>query len=101
MQLTIIRLLRTQSSEQILLRRDKGDIGALDIHYSLNGHIRATLILFDESGIKEPEVPALLTEIDEFLFPEASIQDHNLSFTVVFGRVLGAFAPEQTTKKGN
>lgn len=101
MQLMITRLLRTQSSEQILLRRDKGDIGALDIHYPLNGHIRVTLILFEESGIKENEVPTILTEIDEFLFPEASLQEHNLSFTVVFGRVFGAFAPEQTKEKGN
>jgi hypothetical protein len=100
MNLLITRIMRTPSSEQLLLHRNQKDIAALDVHYAQNGKVHATLILFEETDVKQDDVPALLTEIDEKLFPEASIGDHNLSFTVVVGRVLGAYAPDQTNQKG-
>ena len=97
MDIFINRLLRTPSSERVLLRRDGTDFAALDLHYMSTGAVQATLIVFEGSWVKEGDVPALLTEIDEFLLPEVCQDDKNLTFTVVFGRVLGAFAAHQDT----
>jgi len=40
-------------------------------------------------------VPELVQYLDEALLPEVSLDEHNLSFTVVQGRVLGDFRPER------
>lgn len=95
------RLLRTPSSERHLLRRDKNDFAALDMHYLPDGTVQATLLVFDGSGFEEAEIPELLTYIDEVLLPEVRLDDHNLTFTVVAGRVLGSFAADRQSTAGS
>ncbi len=88
-----VRALRTPYSERFILRTKAKDVAAVDIHYRMNGTTDATLLLFEESGIGEKEVPSILSKIDEILLPDVSIGERNLAFTVVLGRVLGAFEP--------
>lgn len=95
MEITFARLLRTASSERSLLRRGGADFAALDLHYLPDGTVQATLVIFEGSGVEEADVPNLLTHIDEVLLPEVRLDDENLTFTVVFGRVLGAYRAEQ------
>lgn len=71
------------------------DAAALDVHYLANGRADGTLIIFDGSGISEPDVPAVLARIDDLLLPDVNMADGNLSFTVVAGHVLGAFVATQ------
>jgi hypothetical protein len=91
MNIAFARLLRTSSSERHVLRRDETDFAVLELHYLGTGSVQATLIIFEGSGLEEADVPDLLTQIDEVLLPEVRLDAKNLSFTVVFGRVLGAF----------
>ena len=75
-----------------MIRRGDSDIAALEIHYLDDGRVQATLIAFD--GIfNESEISDLLVHIDEVLLPDVSLDDKKLIFTVVTGRVLGAFEP--------
>jgi hypothetical protein len=94
MNLSFARLLRTPSSERHILRRGDTDFAVLELHYLNQGTVQATLIIFEGSGLEEADVPDLLTSIDEVLLPEVHLNDHNLSFTVVIGRVLGAYQAE-------
>jgi hypothetical protein len=94
MHVSFARLLRTPSSERHLLRRSDTDFASLDLHYLQNGTVQATLIVFEGSGVEEADVPDLLTHIDEALLPEVRLDDRNLTFTVVMGRVLGAYQAE-------
>lgn len=89
------RIIRTPYSERFVLRRRGGDdFAALELHYLTDGSVAGTLVLFQEAGVAENEVPAILARIDQDLLPEVSIQSRNLSFTVVVGRVLGSFTPD-------
>lgn len=99
MDVTFARALRTPHSERHILRRNGADFAALDLHYLVDGTVQATLIVFEGSGVEEPDVPDLLTLIDEILLPEVQMDHQNLFFTVVVGRVLGAFqaAPDPAT----
>lgn len=88
------RLLRTPSSERHLLREAGNDFAVLDLHYLQDATVQATLIVFEGSGFGEDRIPELLTHIDEVLLPEVRLDDKNLTFTVVFGRVLGSYMAE-------
>ena len=72
-------------------------------HYLQNGTVQATLVIFEASGIEEADVPDLWNQIGEVLLPEVRQDDSNLTFTVVMGRVLGAYQAERelpaTTKQ--
>jgi hypothetical protein len=92
---TFVRVLRTPSSERHILRRLSADFAALDLHYLPDGAVQATLVLFEGSGVDEETIPDLLTLIDEILLPEVRMDQKNLFFTVVIGRVLGAFQAER------
>jgi len=94
MDIEYIRLLRTPYSERHLLRTLGTDFAALEMHYLPNSTVQATLILFEGAGISEGEIPQVLSRIDEALLPEVRLDDKNLMFTVVVGRVLGAFQAE-------
>lgn len=94
MNFSMIRSLRTPHSERYLLQVQGKDVAALDLHYLPTGRVDGTLIVFDQSGIAEQDIPAILKQVDENLLPEVSIHEGNVSFTVVIGRVLGAFLPE-------
>ena len=91
MELSFARLLRTATSERHVLRRDKADFAALDLHFLQDGTVQATLIVYEGSGWEEGDIPSLLTHIDEVLLPEVALDERNLTFTVVMGRVLGAY----------
>lgn len=101
MKLSFTRTIRTAASERFLVQRDSFDIGALDVHYSDSGRTQVTLILFDTAEIKDDEVPAILTTIDEVLFPDATMDDQSLTFTVVVGRVVGAFTPDHSERRNH
>lgn len=90
-----IRILRTPSSERYLVQLPAGtDAGALELHFLADGHVAGTLILFEETRLSEQAVAELLKEIDDVLLPDVSLEDKNLSFTVVVGSVMGTFVPE-------
>lgn len=94
MNLEFIRVIRTPYSERFLLRSDNQDRAALELHYLSSGRVDGTLILFQDQGIAESEIPSILSRIDEVLLPDVSVAKQNLSFTVVVGRPLGAFLPD-------
>ena len=75
-----------------MISRADSDIAALEIHYLDDGRVQATLIAFD-GMLEEGEIPDLLHQVDEILLPDVSLDDKKLIFTVVSGRVLGAFEP--------
>lgn len=77
------RLLRTPYSERHSIEHNDQLIAALDIHYMLNGQIAATCSILDHTFCPEDKIPLLLEEIDERLLPEASMEDGNLTFTIV------------------
>ena len=95
MELSVVRTLRTVSSERFLLQRKRGeDAGAIDLHYLRDGSVAGTVFLFEDSGLTDDLIPELLRYIDEVLLPDVSWDEFNLSFTVVRGRVVGDFKPE-------
>jgi len=96
MDFNLQRVLRTPHSERFLLLSAGKEIAALDIHYLPAGKVDATLVIIEGGGIDERQVPELLQQIDERLLPDVNLKDHSLSFTVVIGRVLGAFLPDQS-----
>jgi hypothetical protein len=94
--LLITRTLRTPHSERYLLAEPGGatECAELDLHYLSDGTVRGTLVVFEGAGVDEDGVPALLQRLDEQLLPEVRLDDATLEFTVVMGRVLGAYARE-------
>ena len=96
MELNVVRVVRTPSSERFLLRAKGADFAALDIHYLPEGRADATLILFEGGPVPESQVPELLSTIDEMLLPGVSLQEKNLVFTVVTGRVMGAYSADKS-----
>jgi hypothetical protein len=73
-----------------MITRGGSDIAALEIHYLDDGRVQATLIAFD-GMLEEGEISSLLVHIDEALLPDVSLSDKKVIFTIVTGRVLGAF----------
>jgi hypothetical protein len=100
MNLTFLRTLRSPSSERYVLRTDvaskeAADAAALDLHYLADGSVAGTLVILDKSLSKQEQIEALLEQIDEVLLPMVNINDKNLHFTVVSGKVIGNFAPRK------
>lgn len=95
MAIQFTRVLRTPHSERFLLIEDRREFAALDLHYLADGHVAGTLILFDGAAADEASVGRLLSQIDDQLLPEASIESGEIAFTVVVGRVLATFRPQQ------
>ena len=91
-----IRTLRTPSSERFLLQSDsESDGAALDLHYLANGNVAGTLVIFDAALQAEQMMQELLQFIDESLLPMASLNEKNLTFTVVQGKIVGQFDNEK------
>jgi len=91
------RTVRTESSERFLLQSDSGhDAAALELHYLGDHRVVGTLIILDERVFPESKVPELLKEIDEKLLPDVSMEEGQLSFTVVSGHIVGTFFPHPT-----
>lgn len=96
MSFTFVRTLRTPSSERFLLQSDAACDGAvLDLHYLSDGNVVGTLVIIDVALQAEEKTLALLKFIDEGLLPMASLNEKNLSFTVVHGKVIGQFENEK------
>ena len=94
MNIQYIRALRTPSSERFILQQNGKDVAAVDLHYLANAHVAGTVTVFADAGLSEAQAPELLARIDEDLLPEVSVQERNLIFTVVIGKVLGSFEPD-------
>ena len=92
--ISLVRVARTPSSERYLLRNKDGDVGGLDLHYLANASVQATLLLHRRLNPTEAEIGELLRHLDEALLPEVRVEDHNLTFTVVVGDIVGDFRAE-------
>lgn len=91
-----IRTLRAPSSERFLIQSETGqDLAGLDVHYLENTSVAGTLIILNDAFTNEVEIEALLQFVDESLLPMASLDEKNLSFTVLRGQVVGQFANEK------
>jgi len=89
-----VRMFRTPHSERFVLQNEGKDFASLDFHYLLNGTVAATVIIFEDSGIAEKDIPELLVKIDDVLLPEVSMEEGNIFFAVVIGHVAGNYTPE-------
>jgi hypothetical protein len=95
MSVAFSRALRTETSERFLLHQQDGkEVGAVDLHYLADGTVSGTVILLDEKLAEERSVLNILAAIDDILLPGVDMDDNNLSFTVVTGKVVGTFIPE-------
>jgi hypothetical protein len=93
------RLLRTPHSERHLIFANEVEVAGLDLHYLLDGRIAGTLTVIDDSIVKEADIEHILRYIDTDLLPEVCMDDGDLCFTVVVGRVLGSFTSNLSTKR--
>ena len=91
-----VRTLRTQSSERFIIQSCDGqDAAAVDVHYLADGSVVGTLIIVDHTLLADGNTQALLQFIDESLLPMVSLDEKNLSFTVVKGEMIGQFENEK------
>ena len=92
-----IRVVRTPSSERFLVQEfDKpdSDIAAIDLHYLDNQVVSATVVILSEDFASEEFARLLVETVDARLLPMACLNDGDLNFTVVQGRVLSQFTNE-------
>lgn len=95
MSVAFSRALRTASSERFVLHLPDGkEVGAVDLHYLENGTVSGTVVLLDEKLADEKTIVNILQAIDDILLPGVSLEEDNLSFTVVSGKVVGTFVPD-------
>ncbi len=94
MNLTWKRTLRTPSSERFLAIYQGEEAAAVDLHYLPQGTISGTVIILKQSGIKEEEIPLLLSSLDDEFLPDVDLSQGNLSYTVVMGELLGNWQAE-------
>jgi hypothetical protein len=96
MKLTWKRTLRTPSSERFLAMHDGKDLAAVDLHYLASGSIAGTVILLKDSGLKDTDIEALLSSLDDEFLPDVDLDHGNLSYTIVRGEVVGNWEAAQT-----
>ena len=96
MNLTWKRTLRTSSSERFLALHQGQDAAAADLHYLANGTIAGTVIILKNSGIKDEDIPALLSALDDEFLPHVDLSHGNLTYTVVRGEVIGHWDAEES-----
>ena len=97
-----VRVVRTMSSERYLVQdhaKPEVDIAAVDIHYLNNAVVAATVVLLAQEYFGKDFINSLIETIDSRLLPMACLNDGDLSFTVVEGRVVGQFANTQQSAK--
>lgn len=93
MDIRFVRTIRTPSSERFVLQGATGeDEAALELHYLPSGRVAGTLLLLS-SRVSDADVPSVLKQVDEVLLPDVSVEEGNLSFTVVRGTVTGSYVP--------
>jgi hypothetical protein len=93
------RTLRTPSSERFLgleQLRDQPmrEVAAVDLHYLPSGAVAGTVVLLDHRKWSEEEITSLLAALDDEFLPDVDLEQGNLTFTVVLGRVVGNFQAE-------
>jgi hypothetical protein len=91
MNLSWKRTLRTSSSERFLAVRDGRDVAAVDLHHLPNGTVAGTVILLEDAGFRDDDIPELLKSLDEDFLPDVDLARGNLNYTVVMGRVVGNY----------
>jgi hypothetical protein len=91
MKVTWMRTLRTASSERLLARAEGRDVAAVDLHHLEDGVVAGTVVVLRDAGLKESDVPALLSDLDENWLPGVDLARGNLTFTVVMGDVMGSY----------
>ena len=91
MNLSWKRTLRTSSSERFLAVRDGRDVAAVDLHHLPNETVAGTVILLEDAGFREEDIPELLKTLDEDFLPDVDLARGNLNYTVVMGRVVGNY----------
>lgn len=95
--LSFVRTLRTHSSERYLIQSpDRADRAVLDLHFLADGGVAGTLAILDDALASEEQAGQLIEHVDEFLLPMANLDDRNLSFVVVHGKVLGTFSQAES-----
>ena len=97
--LTWKRTLRTPHSERFLGLRDDTDTAAIDLHYLPDGTVAGTVTLLASGGLKDEEIPAMLSSFDEDFLPGVDLASGNLTFTVIRGAVIGTFEAGATNSK--
>ncbi len=100
-QLKWTRTLRTPNSERFLCTRDGADAAAVDLHFLPSGQVAGTVILLEEAGWKDEEIPALLRSLDDEFLPGVDLDVGGLTFTVVVGRVVGNYEGEAEGEKAS
>lgn len=96
MEIQFVRMVRTDNSERFVLLGDEGaEVGMFDLHFLTSGNVIGSLILLDESLTVGDSVEKLLHRIDEELLPAVSLDEKNLSFTVVKGELIGTFSSNE------
>lgn len=71
------------------------DVASLDVHYLGDGSVVGTLVILCDSVSAEDEIKAVLQYFDESLLPMASLDEKNLSFTVLRGHLVGQYEHEK------
>ncbi len=90
------RTLRTPSSERFLGTSNGADAAAVELHFLPTGQVAGTVILLEEAGWRDEEIPDLLRSLDDEFLPGVDIDVGGLSFTVVVGRVVGNYEGQAT-----
>ena len=88
------RVLKTQSSERYLVQTSANadlDIAAVDIHYLETGVVSSTVVILHEDYFGDEFARRILATIDSRLLPMACLNDGDLIFTVVEGKLLGQY----------
>lgn len=85
------RAIRTPSSERFLALRAGEEVAAVEVHYLPDGRVAGTVLLMEEAGWSEEQVPDLLASLDEDLLPGVDARRGNLTFSVMVGRMLGNY----------
>jgi hypothetical protein len=75
---------------------DGKDLAAVDLHYLASGSIAGTVILLKDSGLKDTDIEALLSSLDDEFLPDVDLDHGNLSYTIVRGEVVGNWEAAQT-----
>ncbi|MGV3773377.1 MAG: hypothetical protein ACO1QB_10785 [Verrucomicrobiales bacterium] len=85
------RTLKTLTSERFVAFKDGIESAAVDLHYLSSGAVAGTVILLEDRGWKEDQVPGLLKSLDQDFLPDVAMENGNFIYTVIMGTVIGNF----------
>jgi hypothetical protein len=88
------RTLRTLSSERFVAYKDGKEAALVDLHFLGLGHntpVSGTVVLLENSGWSEEDVPDLLSSLDEEFLPEVDSAEGTLTYTVIMGRLVASY----------